>query len=240
ELECIWPVNVLDIPVPVQDFVEVVPVCYNPDILEMSNQASKSNNLDPYGTTTISVIMLELLGPESSVGKCKRVRCDEMIVYADSCCSFICLLGEPSRCFSSGYLLDCMMYLSPGEESRVGVVCKLLYEVQAMFIEVMLEFRSVMPCSCSDLIIFAIVVFDLPVAKVGLDIRIERGYEVGSNELFVARTDLVGVTLILVNWKKELAMVTMSSSCCLVGAIQRTEQREVMDLVKVGVVVVRE
>ncbi|CAG8715086.1 19637_t:CDS:2, partial [Gigaspora rosea] len=41
ELECIRPVNIFGVSVPVQDSVEVVPVCYNPGILEVSNQVSE-------------------------------------------------------------------------------------------------------------------------------------------------------------------------------------------------------
>ncbi|CAG8748964.1 5523_t:CDS:2, partial [Gigaspora rosea] len=58
--------------------VEVVPVCYDPGILEVSNQAP------------------------GVVGKGVVV--------------------EPFWCSSSGYLLDCVVHLLPGEEGCMGVV----------------------------------------------------------------------------------------------------------------------
>ncbi|CAG8730884.1 24811_t:CDS:2 [Gigaspora rosea] len=49
--------------------------------------------------------------------KCERFWCDEIIMNVESCCNFVC------------------------KESHMGIVCELLYEMQAMFIEVMLEFH---------------------------------------------------------------------------------------------------
>ncbi|CAG8691158.1 9223_t:CDS:2, partial [Gigaspora rosea] len=115
ELECIQPVNAFGVPVPVQNSVEVVPVCYNPGILEVSDQASELSiaGFREFAESVFGDIVDSGGFSVIKYRKYERVQCDEMIMNVDSCC----------------------------EKSHMGIVCELFYKVQAMFIEVMLEFR---------------------------------------------------------------------------------------------------
>ena len=76
-------------------------------------------------------------------------------------------------------------------------------------------------------------------------IKVNVGVWVGG--IVSGQIDFVGLVVILVNWKKDVAVAIMSFNCCLEGATQRvssmntrTEQRAVKGVSLFGVKVVSE
>ncbi|CAG8610005.1 13008_t:CDS:2 [Gigaspora rosea] len=74
--------------------------------------------------STCRLVIIEgLVDSGSSVDrKCKGIWYNKEVIYTDGSRNFVCYLGKPLWCSFSGYLLNCMVHLLPGEEGCMGVV----------------------------------------------------------------------------------------------------------------------